>query len=184
MALFHDLNLGDASLQKRALSLGFSYAKPANNVLLSSPKDFRKLGDGVNAVECKSPDLLKACLKRFAGALLLSPYSTTDFFKDDGLVRSVAHASKSAPCAFELPLAPFLSTKFVYRARLVSHTRSFLKKCVKHRAPFVFTSRAKSEWELKSPREAIAIGVFYGLSYEQAAAALSTRPAKLLEELE
>ncbi len=183
MTSFTDLNLGAAGLEKQALALGFSYAKPAKSVFLESPKDLKQASGSVVAVESKSVDLLKAAFKRDFKALLVNPYSVDKFFNDDGLVRALKQASEERACAFEIPVAFFLSSKHVFRARFIGQTRAFLKRCLKFRAPFVFTSRACSEWDLKSPREVIAIGVFHGLSYEQAANAIGARPASLLEEL-
>jgi len=127
---------------------------------------------------------LRAAAKRDGGLLLVNPLLVPKFQKDDGLVRAIAEAAKSAPVAFEIPVKAFLSSKFVYRAKLVAQVRAFLRLCLKLKAPFVFTSRASSQWDLKSPREVIAIGVFYGLSFEQASAAISTTPQKLLGQLQ
>ncbi len=184
MASFTDLNLSNAALESRGRELGFSYSKPAALVVIAGQKDLKRLPpSGVNAVESPNSELLRAACKRDAGLLLVNPLLVPQFRRDDGLVRAVAEAAEAAPVAFEIPLRPFLSSKFVFRAKLVSQVRTFLKLCLKLKAPFVFTSRAQTAFELKSPRELIAIGVFYGLSFEQASAAISRTPQKLLEGL-
>jgi ribonuclease P/MRP protein subunit RPP1 len=185
MTSFNDLNLASAELESRASELGFSYAKPAFSLSLATAKDLKRLpSTGVNAVESTNSELLRAACKRDAGLLLVNPLKVPKFQKDDGLVRAVGEAARNAPLAFEIPVRAFLSSKFVYRAKLVSQVRAFLRLCLKFKAPFVFTSGAQTAFELKSPREVIAIGVFYGISPEQASAAISKTPQKLLEGLE
>ncbi|MBI5177244.1 hypothetical protein HY995_04120 [Candidatus Micrarchaeota archaeon] len=180
---FCDLNLANPALEKRALELGFSRARPAAVFAVNSRPALRALrnsNSGTVAVEGSSGDLLKDCIRECRDKILLiNPHSVPRYFLDDGLVRSVASAAPSQRVAFEIQLRPLLLSSFAQRAKIISQTSEFLRRCLKLGAPFVLTSRASSEWELKSPREVIAIGTLFGLNHGQAGMAVGRTPGIL-----
>jgi len=186
---FFDLGLGDSKLEQKALSLGYSSAIASPKIFVSSKSGLHKLSlkQKIFSVSSSSSDLLRRA-SDFAGensVLLFDAFSVPHFFKDDGLVRSVSEAAgEGKAVAFEIPYAYFLRNSFVYRARFVSNTRDFLKKCLKLGAPYAITSGARDEFELKSPREVTAIAQLWGLSAEQARRAIGSVPEKMVSALE
>ncbi len=183
----HYLDLGvlSASLESKALSLGYSTVVTPQKVAVETQADLKKLpSKGIAIVSSKSGEILKKLSSRDSGAvLLLDAFSSLNFFKDDGMIRSVALESSSGKkVAFAIPYAYLLRSSFVYRARFVAQSKLFLAKCLKRGAPFVMVSGAENEFELKSPREALALAQLLGLSFEQAQKALSTTPQKLIGE--
>lgn len=178
MPSYHDLNIANKELAERALKLGWRSATAARAVELRGQKDIpRAASGGITIVEGANTELLRQACRR-EGVSLVNPFKIQQYYKDDGLIRAVAENGK----AFEVPLSEIVRTTYVYRARFLSQARAFLQRCVKRRAGFVLTSRAREEWDLKSPREAIALGVALGLSREQAGYSISARAEEILEK--
>ena len=178
MASFTDLHLIDAKLRERSLALGFKKVFSPPTIALAKQNDLQKIKDaktksefGFCAVESINGELLRAAARR---GVLVNPLAVKSFGFDEGLVRAVADAAEAGEAsAFEIPLIAFIRASEMRRAKLIAETRLFVKKCVKLKAPFVLVSRAENEFDLKSPRESIAIGETLGLSFEQSARALS-----------
>ena len=204
---FFDLNLRNPQLEKQALALGFAktFTPPtieiktqrdlnSLNAILNGSNDlnaenamsaFRENGENDEnkfvflAVESTNSELLRKAAKRARGRALVNAFLVPKFFQDDGLIRVVVETEN----VFEIPLHYFLHSTHVHRAKLFDETKAFLKKCLKFKAPFTFSSRAESEFDLKSPREAIAVAQCLSLTREQAAFALCETPARFLKKL-
>ncbi len=158
MKTFTDLNLSESSLGEKAASLGF-VASALSVVFLPS----KSSGD---VAESHSVDLLvKACKQR--RFFVVNPLPARDFYKSDALLA----IAKERSVVFEIPVSFLLKAKD--KARLMFQLRLFLPKCIKHGVKFFFSSRARNEFDLKSPREIIALGQVLGLTYQQAAASIS-----------
>lgn len=176
-----DLNLRNSQLEKQALALGFAKTFTPPAVEIKTQRDLnaiRENKDGFYALESTDSELLRKAAKRAHGRALVNAFLVPKFFRDDGLIRVVAETEN----VFEIPLHYFLHSAHVHRAKLFDEASAFLKKCLKLKAPFVFTSRAESEFDLKSPREIIAVGVCLGLTREQAAFALGEAQARFSKE--
>lgn len=155
---FVDLNLTNISLEKKALLLGYSQVCTLTNVI-------------------EAPDV-EALVRKCKGgsALVVNPLAARDFYKGAGLFG----AAREKELVFEIPISAILRSR--ERSKLFFQLRIFLKNCTRRKAPFIFTSRAANEFELKSPREIIAIGQTLGLTYEQTVAAISAVPQGLLKK--
>ncbi len=177
---FFDLNLRNSQLEKQALALGFTKTFTPPAVEIKTQRDLNAIrgedGDGFYALESVDSELLRKAAKRARGRALVNAFLVKNFHRDDGLVRVVAESEN----VFEIPLYYFLHSAHVHRAKLFDEAAAFLKKCLKLKAPFVFTSRAESEFDLKSPREIIAVGECLGLTREQAVFALSEALTRFL----
>ncbi len=149
MKKFTDLNLANMALVGKALSLGYSAA-------ISS-----------QAIEGNDIETIVRKAKQRGSPELINPIPCRDFYKSASLLETAREKCKT----FEIPVLYLLRS--TDRSKLMFQLRIFLKRCLNRRVKFVFTSRATSEFELKSPREIIAIGATLGLTYEQAVAALS-----------
>ena len=169
-----DLNLSNPALEKKALGLGWASALTARVVDVSKAKAGQGNGMLVSA-EAENGELLRRAASN-PNVDLINPLRTREFYRDAGLIRAVAEAGK----AFEIPLAPLLATEFVFRAKLITQAREFVRRCVKLHAPVVFTSRAESEFDLKSPRETLALIQLLGLSEQQARYAVSKAAQKII----
>ena len=95
----------------------------------------------------------------------VNPLGSKGFFRDEAVVRSVAESGRK----FAIPFAPLLHSNGSARARMLRELRLFFRLCLKLKAQFVFTNAlAQSKFDLKSAREAQAIGVLLGLAPRQA----------------
>ncbi len=182
-----DLAIGDARLEARSLSLGWKKVFAPEKTILERREEFKKLflPQKILFASAQSGELLRkaAATSNPSSLLLLDPFQAQNFQKDDGLVRAVAQsAGQGRPVLFAIPLSHLLRSSFVYRARFVAGARGFAKKCLKFGAPFAVVSNASSEWELKSPREAVALASLFGLSEQQARASVSDWPARALKQ--
>jgi len=170
-----DLNLSNPALEGKALGLGWGRALTARVVDVGKGKAGHGAEGQLVIAESENGELLRRAAAN-PSVDLINPFRAREFYRDDGLIRAVAEAGK----AFEIPLAPLLGTEFVFRAKLITQAREFVRRCVKLHAPLVFTSRAGSEFDLKSPREAVALIQLLGLSAEQARYAIERTPDKIL----
>ncbi len=171
-----DLNLANPALGKKARELGWGAALAARIVLVEKSTDipFTPSREIVSA-ESGDDGLLRTAAES-PGVDLINPVACKDFYKNDGLIRAVAGAGK----AFEIPLAPLLGKEFVHRAKLIMQVKEFLRRCLRLGAAFVFTSRAGTEFDLKSPRETLALIQLLGLSGQQALYAITKAPERIL----
>ena len=66
------------------------------------------------------------------------------------------------------------------RARIISKMRDNVKLVRKYQAPMIITSHAHSVYDLRAPREMIALASLFGMTEEEAERALSDTPACIL----
>ncbi len=152
MKKYADSNLGNVNLATKAISLGFTTATTLQrSQVIEAP----------NAVS-----LVAKCKQR-SSPTFVNPLSAPDFYNSAALVEMCREREKIV----EIPLVYLLRS--TNKSKLIFQLRIFLKNCLKRKVKFVFTSRASTEFELKSPREIIAIGHVLGLTYEQASKALT-----------
>lgn len=102
---------------------------------------------------------------------IVYPYNGK-IFSSSKLIRSVAEKN----AAIEIPLSPIFDMGQFEKASFLASARKILKLCVKYNAHYIITSRARNEFELKSPIDLISFGVSLGLSYDQAKMALLEFP--------
>lgn len=175
------MNLQNSQLAQKARALGFSETLSASVLVLGSPRDanaIRAQAGGLISVESLDGELLRTAAKN-RGVQLVNPLNATGFSRDDGLIRIVAEQGK----AFEIPISTVLRSKHVFRAKAMNQIREFSRRCFKLGAKIVFTSRAQEEWDVKSPREIIAIASLLGFSREQASAAIGKNAFEILDKL-
>ncbi|MEW5955497.1 MAG: RNase P subunit p30 family protein [Candidatus Micrarchaeota archaeon] len=173
---YYDLNPANPALREKQAKLGYSPAPACRNIVLRSGKDIPTQRE-FNAVSSANSALLVEACKR-GTATLVMPLDSPEYWKNDALLMAAVDKNR----VFEIPLRPLLHARHAQRAKLIGQPRFFLRRCVKQRAHFVITSRAESEYDLKSPREAIALGQLLGLTKQQAQHALSKECERLLAE--
>lgn len=68
------------------------------------------------------------------------------------------------------------------RARVMGKMREILKLVRKYNAPMILTTHAHSIYDLRAPREMIALATLFGMSKEEATSALCDIPRDVLEK--
>jgi len=68
------------------------------------------------------------------------------------------------------------------RVRILSKMQENLKLVRKYKAPMILTSNARSIYDLRAPREMIALASLFGMRKEEAVHALSDIPTGVLEK--
>lgn len=152
------------STQAFAESMGWQAVSPST-VFLKSDGDGGNVKKGDAVASENSMALRKAAKKK----VLVDPTHIKRFEKDEGLVRAVAETDS----AFELPLAVLLHASGRKRARWIQAYRAFWQLCVKRKASVFVTSQAESPWDVKHPRETLALIQQFGPSKLQAQQLLS-----------
>jgi len=147
----------------KAKELGWTVTSPAR-LDLKSGNDLRLVKTGMSVCSVNGEWLRQACRK----GILIDALSVPKFEKDEGLVRAVAETES----VFELPLRPLLHSFGRKRANLLAAYAKFFALCQKRGAKIAFTSQAHNEFDVKSPREAVAVWQQVGLSREQVQHAL------------
>ena len=147
----------------KAQELGWRLATPSR-LELKSGNDLRLVKTGMSVCSMNGEWLRQACRKR----ILVAPLGVLKFEKDEGLVRAVAETDS----VFELPMRPLLHAFGRRRAQLLSAYSKFYGLCEKRGAKVAFTSQAQSAFDVKSPREAVAIWQQLGLKRDQAASVM------------
>ncbi|MBA5942619.1 MAG: ribonuclease P protein component 3 [Methanophagales archaeon] len=67
------------------------------------------------------------------------------------------------------------------RARIIGKMRDNLRLLRKYKAPMILTSNARSVYDLRAPREMIALASLFGMTKVEATSALSDIPLDILE---
>ncbi len=84
--------------------------------------------------------------------------------------------------AIEFNLNAIINSRKGERARVLLKMRSNLKLVRKYKAPMILTSNACSIYDLRAPREMIALASLFGMEREEATSALSDFPQGILEK--
>jgi len=174
---YYDLNPANHVLRGTEARLGYSPAPNARSTVLRASREIPTQHE-FNVVSSTNAALLVEACKR-GTATLVMPLDSPEYWKNDALLMAAVDKNR----VFEIPLRPLLHSKYARRAKLMGQLKFFLRRCVKQHARFVITSRAESEYDVKSPREAIALGQLLGLTKQQAQHALSKECERLLEEV-
>ncbi|HLD76006.1 MAG TPA: RNase P subunit p30 family protein [Candidatus Norongarragalinales archaeon] len=162
MTIYHDWNVPE-NLHKESENLGW-VPHVTRRFFLRNSAELKKV-QGTCSVSSESSELLRQASKR---AKLINPTLVKGFDKDVGLVRTVAERGGY----FEIPLRPLLHAWGVPRAIQLQRMRDFFKLAFKLKALVVFSSQAESGYDLKSPFEVLAMWQEFGMTREQAVAAL------------
>ncbi len=144
----------------KAKELGWGFSTPVR-LELKTGNDLRLVKTGMSVCSANGDWLRQACRKN----VLIDPLNVLKFEKDEGLVRAVAETDS----VFELSLRPLLHSFGRKRAQLLSAYSKFFTLCQKRKAKVAFTSQSQGVFDVKSPREAVAIWQQMGLTREAAA---------------
>jgi ribonuclease P/MRP protein subunit RPP1 len=174
---YYDLHVCYEDGERDAAALGIEAVEfPLHGTEVLAENE-RELGGASRAkplvlVASGNSEVLRAAAKMKQVRMLRSER----FEADVGLLRIAAERSK----AFEVALALLIESHGWRRAALLSRMRSFLRLCIKYKAPYVITSGARDAYGLRRPREMIALGEALGLSHAQAKWAITEAPRAVL----
>ncbi|RZN33693.1 MAG: ribonuclease P protein component 3 [Methanophagales archaeon ANME-1-THS] len=84
--------------------------------------------------------------------------------------------------AIDFNVGALIHTRGGERARILSSMQEQLKLVRKYKAPMILTSNAYSIYDIRAPREMIALATLFGMSKDEATRALSEIPRGLLEK--
>lgn len=101
--------------------------------------------------------------------------------KEDGVLNHVLarHAAENS-VAIDFNMNGIIYNRRGDRARIIGKMRDNLKLLRKYKAPMILTSNARSVYDLRAPREMIALAAMFGMSKEEATSALSDIPRDIL----
>lgn len=84
--------------------------------------------------------------------------------------------------AIDFNLNAIIQSRRGDRARILLKMRENLKLVRKYKAPMILTSNARSIYDLRAPREMIALAALFGMRKEEATSALSDIPKGVIEK--
>jgi len=93
----------------------------------------------------------------------------------------VRYAAKNS-VAIDFNMDAIIHSRRGDRARTLGKMREHLKLVRKYNAPMILTSHAHSVYDLRAPREMIALAALFGMSKEEATSALCDIPAGILDK--
>lgn len=140
-------------------SLGFKKILSPNDFSEKGEKGKIKLIEGTNEHEITK------------GALIF-PISGKKLTSDPKMVKTVAEKK----AAFEIPFSPIFDMDEDDTATYLRSAKKLLQLCVKYHTLYIITSRARNEYELKTPQDLISFGICLGLTPDQAKSAISEYP--------
>lgn len=97
-----------------------------------------------------------------------------------GLNHVLARAAADNRVAIEYDLGQVIHGRGGSRVRVLTGFRDNLKLCRKYDAPMLLTSGARSKYDLRAPREMIALAGLFDMTKGEAEAALSTTPEEII----
>jgi len=84
--------------------------------------------------------------------------------------------------AIELNFREFLNTFGKLRSHILSHMSQNVALALKSGAPVIVTSAAESVWHMRAGRELASLAYLCGMTREQAVAAVTAVPERLLQK--
>lgn len=152
-------------------------------------------------IDAKNPDDLKKQVRKFrkkadvilvhGGDLKINRAATEDpridilchpyrSRYDSGINHVLAVKAAENTVAVEINLKYFLLTRPNHRHRVLSQFRQIMKLHRKYKFPVIITSDADSVYDLRHPRDVIAMASCFGMTNNEAFNALSTIPQNIM----
>jgi len=103
---------------------------------------------------------------------------------DSGLNHVLAVKAAENKVSVEINLKYFLLTRPTQRYRVLSQFRQIMKLHRKYNVPVIITSDASSIYDLRHPKDVIALASCFGMTNDEAFHALSTVPQNILAKNE
>lgn len=100
--------------------------------------------------------------------------------KDNGLNHILARSASDNNVAISFDLGEVICSRGGRRVRTLSNFRKDLALVRKYNVPFILTSSAKSCYDLRAPRELMALAGLFGMTKDEAINGLSTTPELII----
>lgn len=100
--------------------------------------------------------------------------------KDNGLNHVLAKSASDNDVAISFDLSHVIGLRGGRRVKALSNFRKDLKLVRKYDVPFVLTSNAVSLYDMRAPRELIALASLFGMTREEALHGISVVPEMIL----
>ena len=122
----------------------------------------------INRAACEDPRI----------DILAHPYKNR---RDSGINHILAKKASENEVAIELSLQPLIKTRFSLRAKLLSQFRQIIKLHRKFGFPTIISSNAYSTYDLRSPKDILALGCCFGMTKEESEDSLWKNPINIIE---
>ena len=110
--------------------------------------------------------------------VLSQPYRSR---RDTGINHVLAKKAAENNVAIEINLKNLLNTNLRYRYRIISQFRHIVGLQRKFKFPLIISSNANSKYDLKTPRDIIALAKCFGMTFEESFDAISRTPRDIIE---
>jgi len=110
--------------------------------------------------------------------ILSQPYRSR---RDTGINHILAKKAAENNVAIEINLKTLLNTNLRYRYRIISQFRHIVGLQRKFNFPLIISSNANSKYDLKTPRDIIALAKCFGMTFEESFDAISRIPKDIIE---
>lgn len=138
---------------------------------------FRKTAD-IIIVEGGDPKINRAACENIRVDILTRPYQNR---RDPGINHVHARTAAENNVAIELNTNDIIKSYSKVRTRLFEYYRDIIKLHRKFHFPIVITSRATSIYDLRTPRDIIALFKCINMEEDEIIGALSTIPRSIIE---
>jgi len=101
---------------------------------------------------------------------------------EGGLNHVSARYAAAHGVAIDFNVGALIRTRRGERARILNKMHEHLKLVRKYKAPMILTSNAHSIYDLRAPREMIALATLFGMTKDEATSALSEIPRGILDK--
>ncbi|MBC7100390.1 ribonuclease P protein component 3 [Methanothermobacter tenebrarum] len=162
---------------------GFEIVK-AVNISAETPRQlkkkvdkFRKTAD-IIIVEGGNPKINRAACENIRVDILSKPYQNR---RDPGINHVHARAAAENNVAIELNTKDIIVSYLKVRTRLFEYYRDIIKLHRKFHFPIVITSSATSTYDLRTPKDTIALFKCINMQEDEIIDALSTIPRSIIE---
>ena len=170
---FNDLNASSGILLKKCIE-----------IVCKNPEDLKKKVQksrrNADIIMVRGGDLKvnrAACEERSID-ILSQPYRSR---RDMGINHILAKKAAENNVAIEINLKTLLNTNLRYRYRIISQFRHIVGLQRKFKFPLIISSNANSKYDLKTPRDIIALAKCFGMTFEESFDAISRTPKDIIE---
>ena len=170
---FNDLNASSGILLKKCIE-----------IICKNPEDLKKKVQksrrNADIIMVRGGDLKvnrAACEERSID-VLSQPYRSR---RDTGINHILAKKAAENNVAIEINLKTLLNTNLRYRYRIISQFRHIVGLQRKFKFPLIISSNANSKYDLKTPRDIIALAKCFGMTFEESFDAISRTPKDIIE---
>lgn len=123
--------------------------------------------EGINRAAVENPNV----------DILLHPGTS----RNSGLNHVLAKSASDNNVAIGFDILSMIKLRGGRRVHALSHFRENLRLARKYDVPLLLTNNASFCYELRAPREMIALATLFGMEHDEAIAALSVTPAEIIK---